>query len=156
MHEKSVFTSECGETRVVKTVPVVCSTFVWLAVRRVLAAGTVPALMMDDDALENDLSDLRPGCVPTVKAPTRVDQVDRSHLPPDGLYNCAPEQRLAAATALHDKLKQDIDDSIAGISQTHTVALGLTLSDEIVVGAFLNSMVGLVLGWSLHIPSHAA
>ena len=151
VHEKTVFTSDCVETTVTTTVPVVCSTFVWLAMRRVIAAGTVPALMIDDDALENDLSDWLPGCMPAVKPPVRVDYVDPAQPPPDGLYNYTPEQRLRAATALHAKLKQDVADSIAGISGMLTAALALTVAEGIVVSAFLNSILGLSLGSLLHI-----
>ena len=93
-----------------ETVPMVCSTFIWLAVQRANEKG-LPKIILDGRPQRTPRPDTDPACACYFPRETEIDKIDSQT--PDGLYFYGKDERLAAAQWLFTKTKQDVLDAIS-------------------------------------------
>lgn len=105
----------CGDpVPVGKTIPVVCSTLIWAAVRRLVARGALPDVFLDtpEDRDPN-------ACQNTFQRTPAVDNPGGVY---DGLFDYTVKERQDAANALYtylyNKVKDTANQKIPGIIKT--------------------------------------
>ncbi len=99
-----------------QTVPMVCSTFIWLAVQAANKTG-LPRIILDGRREDRTPLDYHLRCVPpesAVPRQTLLDKIDNST--PDGLYFYGKSERAKAGEALykdvHDKVANAVYNSV--------------------------------------------
>jgi hypothetical protein len=143
----------CGsEVKVERTIPVVCSTFIWAAVQRVNASGALPRIRLD--CLPNPQRPDPGNAAPCASALERHPRFGLPLADPklNGLYFYDEAQRINAGDKLyeylHDKVRGKIAEKVPGIVQ----ALG---GGFISVGVLITAMplplrfLAILLGISL-------
>ena len=94
------------------TVPVVCSSLVWLAVRRYNSRGHKFRVVIDSDDPQGD--EPASPCVRIVASQPSGDVRDPEGKTPDGLYFFTEADRTSVAASFHEGLKQQVLDEIKG------------------------------------------
>ncbi len=130
-----------------KSIPVVCSSFIWAAIQRVNAIPGTPKLIMD--SRQWYFRQLR-----TQECPSAFDRHPEWGVPDsqDGLYVYDEQQRINAATALHEvlltRVRSEIAKQVPGILK---VLGGVLITAGAVIGlmALPFAVLAEVLGISL-------
>ena len=94
---------------VIETIPMVCSSFPWLAVQK--ANAERPTIMLDGRNQGRNPSPLTHECGSFFARQPFIDKIDANTL--DGLYFYGKDERLIAARWLHAYLKNDVLQTIS-------------------------------------------
>jgi hypothetical protein len=101
-------TDPCATVPTDHTVPVVCSSLIWTAVRRIRGEDTF--IILDNDVHGDPAS----SCLQVITAPPNQmgDAPDPQNRTADGLYYYSVGQRKAAVQALYDRLYEQVQTTI--------------------------------------------
>lgn len=116
---ESLCTGRKRQVDVVKTAPMVCSTFIWLAVQRANAKG-FPKILLDGRPDLPQSPDPQDICGSYFQRETLLDKIDSQT--PDGLYFYGKDERLIAAQWLYDHMHQQV---IEVLSESTNLKKGL-------------------------------
>jgi hypothetical protein len=98
---------------VTSTVPVVCSSAIWLAVQRFNARSSRFHVVLDSDDPRGGEPSPPAGCARLVAPEPSGDVRDPAGETPDGLYFFTEADRAAVAASFHEGLQQEVRDELA-------------------------------------------
>ncbi len=128
------------------TVPAVCSSLIWLAVRRYNSRNHKFQIVLDTYYPPTVSSPLEPDCLRTIPSPSMGATPDPAGITPDGCYFFTEADRINVANSFHAGLKQDVQDTINSTidGPWHSIATYIESHDAVSIPLLFS--IGFVFG----------